>query len=100
MKSVNIIVHTHCTYKFFFYRARRLSRTDSQIFEDSVELMSYYIDQRDYLCRGTLQSPALAFTRETMATSVELVKQCKILQEHEDEDETRYCMTCMLGSDL
>ncbi|XP_050553986.1 protein polybromo-1 isoform X8 [Spodoptera frugiperda] len=72
-----------------FERARRLSRTDSQIFEDSVELQSYYIDQRDQLCRGTLQSPALAFTRDTMATSVELVKQCKLLQENEDEDETR-----------
>ncbi|KAH9643153.1 hypothetical protein HF086_010605 [Spodoptera exigua] len=62
---------------------------ESQIFEDSVELQSYYIDQRDQLCRGTLQSPALAFTRDTMATSVELVKQCKLLQENEDEDETR-----------
>ncbi|KAJ8709729.1 hypothetical protein PYW08_009733 [Mythimna loreyi] len=72
-----------------FERARRLSRTDSQIFEDSVELQSYYIEQRDQLCRGTLQSPALSFTRDTMATSVELVKQCKLLQENEDEDETR-----------
>lgn len=74
---------------FFVFRARRLSRTDSQIFEDSVELQSYYIEQRDQLCRGTLQSPALSFTRDTMATSVELVKQCKLLQENEDEDETR-----------
>ncbi|XP_075986413.1 protein polybromo isoform X2 [Anticarsia gemmatalis] len=72
-----------------FERARRLSRTDSQIFEDSVELQSYYISQRDQLCRGTLQSPALSFTRDTMATSVELVKQCKLLQENDDEDETR-----------
>ncbi|XP_026728953.1 protein polybromo-1-like isoform X6 [Trichoplusia ni] len=72
-----------------FERARRLSRTDSQIFEDSVELQSYYIAQRDALCRSTLASPALAFTRDTMATSVELVKQCKLLQENEDEDETR-----------
>ncbi|CAD0205494.1 unnamed protein product [Chrysodeixis includens] len=72
-----------------FERARRLSRTDSQIFEDSVELQSYYISQRDQLCRATLASPALAFTRDTMATSVELVKQCKLLQENEDEDETR-----------
>ncbi|CAH2096950.1 unnamed protein product [Euphydryas editha] len=72
-----------------FERARRLSRTDSQIFEDSVELQSYYVEQRDALCRGTLQSPALAFSRDTIATSVELVKQCKLLQENDDEDETR-----------
>ncbi|XP_045540013.1 protein polybromo-1 [Papilio machaon] len=72
-----------------FERARRLSRTDSQIFEDSVELQTYYTEQRDLLCRGVLQSPALAFTRDAIATSVELVKQCKLLQENEDEDETR-----------
>ncbi|XP_062532294.1 protein polybromo-1 isoform X2 [Bombyx mori] len=72
-----------------FERARRLSRTDSQIFEDSVELQCYYIEQRDALCRGTLQSPALTFTRDTVSTSVELIKQCKLLQENDDEDETR-----------
>lgn len=27
-------------------RARRLSRTDSQVFEDSIELQSYFIRQR------------------------------------------------------
>ncbi|KAJ0170793.1 hypothetical protein K1T71_013565 [Dendrolimus kikuchii] len=68
---------------------RRLSRTDSQIFEDSVELQAYYVDQRDTLCRGALVSPALAFTRDTLTTSVELIKQCKLLQENDDEDETR-----------
>ena len=29
-----------------FERARRLSRTDSQVFEDSVELQSHFIRQR------------------------------------------------------
>lgn len=29
-----------------FERARRLSRTDSQVFEDSVELQSHFIKQR------------------------------------------------------
>ncbi|KAL0811417.1 hypothetical protein ABMA28_009820 [Loxostege sticticalis] len=72
-----------------FERARRLSRTDSQIFEDSVELQAYFVEQRDLLCRNTLSSPALSFTRDTLTTSVELVKQCKLLQENEDEDETR-----------
>lgn len=28
-------------------RARKLSRTDSQIFEDSIELQSYFIRKRD-----------------------------------------------------
>ncbi|GBP69256.1 Protein polybromo-1 [Eumeta japonica] len=69
--------------------ARRLSRTDSQVFEDAVELQSYYIEQRDILCKRTLDSPALDFTKEMMITSVELVKQCKLLQENAEEDETR-----------
>nr|CAD7398151.1 unnamed protein product [Timema cristinae] len=45
-------------------RARRLSRTDSQVFEDSIELQSYFIKQRDELCRGgdLLHSPALNFS--------------------------------------
>ncbi|XP_028164939.1 protein polybromo-1 [Ostrinia furnacalis] len=72
-----------------FERARRLSRTDSQIFEDSVELQAYFVEQRDLLCRNTLSSPALSFTRDTLTTSVELVKQCKLLQENEDEDDTK-----------
>ncbi|XP_050685082.1 protein polybromo-1 isoform X2 [Leptidea sinapis] len=72
-----------------FERARRLSRTDSQIFEDAVELQAYYIEQRDLLCRNTLISPALNFTKDTMTTSVELIKQCKLLQENDEEDETR-----------
>lgn len=74
---------------FLFDSARRLSRTDSQIFEDSVELQSYFMEQRDILCKNTLQSPALSFTRDMMSTSMELVKQCKLLQETEEEDETR-----------
>ncbi|XP_041985190.1 protein polybromo-1 isoform X2 [Aricia agestis] len=72
-----------------FERARRLSRTDSQIFEDSVELQTYYTQQRDLLCRNTLSSPALSFTTDHITTSVELVKQCKLLQENDDEEETR-----------
>lgn len=79
----------HSSINTLYYRARRLSRTDSQIFEDSVELQSYYVDQRDALCKGALVSPALAFTRDTLTTSVELIKQCKLLQENDDEDETR-----------
>lgn len=31
-------------------RARRLSRTDSQIFEDSIELQSFFIRKRDEVC--------------------------------------------------
>ncbi|XP_063369174.1 protein polybromo-1 [Cydia amplana] len=72
-----------------FERARRLSRTDSQIFEDSVELQTFFINHRDQLCKDTLTSPALSFTKDILTTSVELLKQCKMLQENDEEDDTR-----------
>lgn len=73
-------------------RARRLSRSDSQIFEDSVELQSFFIKQRDELCKHgeVLQSPALNYTLMHLTAAVDLQRQSKILQESvEDETETR-----------
>ncbi|KAL3278904.1 hypothetical protein HHI36_016424 [Cryptolaemus montrouzieri] len=73
-------------------RARRLSRTDSQIFEDSVEMQSYFIKQRDELCKHgeLLQSTALNFSLSDLTAAVESLKQGKLLQESlEEETETR-----------
>lgn len=73
-------------------RARKLSRSDSQVFEDSVELQTYFIKQRDELCKNgeLLQSPALNYTLMHLMAAVESLKQSKILQESlEDESETR-----------
>ncbi|XP_069679864.1 protein polybromo-1 isoform X4 [Periplaneta americana] len=73
-------------------RARRLSRTDSQVFEDSIELQSFFIRQRDELCRGgdLLHSPALSYTLLHLAAAVEATRQQKLLQEQpEEEAETR-----------
>ncbi|XP_063225354.1 protein polybromo-1 isoform X22 [Bacillus rossius redtenbacheri] len=73
-------------------RARRLSRTDSQVFEDSIELQSCFIRQRDELCRGgdLLHSPALNYTLLDMAEAVEATRQHKLLEEQpEEEAETR-----------
>lgn len=73
-------------------RARRLSRTDSQVFEDSIELHSFFIRQRDELCRGgdLLHSPALSYTLLHLAAAVEATRQQKLLQEQpEEEAETR-----------
>ncbi|PSN42113.1 hypothetical protein C0J52_02963 [Blattella germanica] len=73
-------------------RARRLSRTDSQVFEDSIELQSFFIRQRDELCRGgdLLHSPALSYTLLHLAAAVEATRQQKLLQEQpEEETETR-----------
>lgn len=73
-------------------RARRLSRSDSQVFEDSVELQTYFIKQRDELCKNgeLLQSPALSYSLMHLTATVESLRQSKILQESlEDESETR-----------
>ncbi|KAG4079697.1 hypothetical protein HA402_009083 [Bradysia odoriphaga] len=69
-------------------RARRLSRTDSQIFEDSIELQSFFIRKRDELCKDVLNSPAINFTLMHLTAAAETIKQSKLLQEeHETEVE-------------
>lgn len=76
----------------YFCRARNLSRTDSQVFEDSVEMQLFYVATRDQLCGdgAILQSPALRFKKEDVLSAVEVVKQCKMLEEQTDDDnETR-----------
>lgn len=72
-----------------FERARRLSRTDSQVFEDSIELQSFFIRKRDELCKHgeVLSSPALNYSIEHLNASVESVRQTKLLQEGEPEPE-------------
>ncbi|XP_054286185.1 protein polybromo-1-like isoform X2 [Macrosteles quadrilineatus] len=73
-------------------RARKLSRTDSQVFEDSVELQSYFIRQRDELCLNgdLLHSPALNYTLLDLSAAVDLTRQQKLLQEQpEEEEQTR-----------
>ncbi|XP_064212434.1 protein polybromo-1 isoform X5 [Tribolium castaneum] len=73
-------------------RARRLSRSDSQVFEDSIELQSYFIKQRDELCKNgeLLQSPALNYTLMDLSSAVESLRQSKLLEESlEEETETR-----------
>ncbi|XP_017786877.1 PREDICTED: protein polybromo-1 [Nicrophorus vespilloides] len=73
-------------------RARQLSRSDSQVFEDSIEMQTFFIKLRDELCRNgeLLHSPALNYSLMNLQTSVETVRQSKQLQESlDDENETR-----------
>ncbi|CAH1403720.1 unnamed protein product [Nezara viridula] len=69
-------------------RGRALSRSDSQVFEDSVELQSYFIRQRDELCRNgdLLHSPALNYTLLDLSNAVNAERQLKQAQEPEEED--------------
>lgn len=68
-------------------RARRLSRTDSQIFEDSIELQSFFIRKRDEACKAVLASPALSYTAMHLSASVEAVRQTKLLQEEQENEQ-------------
>merc|ERR1719400_2354214 len=57
-------------------RARRLSRSDSQAWEDSVELSRRFIKARNQHCEGglRLQSKALEYTMEMLEKSVAAAK--------------------------
>ncbi|KAJ8910036.1 hypothetical protein NQ315_015241 [Exocentrus adspersus] len=73
-------------------RARRLSRTDSQTFEDATELQMYFIKQRNELCKDgeLLSSPALNYTVKDAKANIEQIRQSKLLKESlEEETETR-----------
>lgn len=67
-------------------RARKLSRTDSQVFEDSIELQSFFIKKRDELCRNgnVLESPALSYNAMHLMAAVEALRQTKLLEEETD----------------
>lgn len=71
-----------------FERTRRISRTDSQAFEDSIELQSYFIRLRNDLCRNgeTLISTALQYTEEMLNTSIEELRCEKLPKEQQDGD--------------
>ncbi|BES94930.1 BAH [Nesidiocoris tenuis] len=69
-------------------RARNLTRSDSQVFEDSVELQSHFIRQRDELCQNgdLLHSPALSYTLLELSNTVDVERQSKQATEQPEED--------------
>ncbi|XP_055539824.1 protein polybromo-1 isoform X1 [Wyeomyia smithii] len=69
-------------------RARKLSRTDSQVFEDSIEMQSFFIKKRDELCRhgNVLESPALSYSVMHLSAAVEALRQTKLLEEEADTE--------------
>lgn len=72
-----------------FERARKVSRTDSQAFEDSIELQTFFIRQRNELCKfgELLKSNALSYTEEKLNESIEAIRREKIPKEQELEQE-------------
>ncbi|XP_043583645.1 protein polybromo-1 isoform X5 [Bombus pyrosoma] len=74
-------------------RARRLSRTDSQPFEDSVELQAFFLRTRDEVTRGgdLLHSPALNYTLLDLSAQVAELKRVKQQQELSLPNEDESC---------
>ncbi|KAL3851884.1 hypothetical protein ACJMK2_015582 [Sinanodonta woodiana] len=74
-----------------FERARRLSRTDSQLYEDAIELQMYFIKERDVLCRNGehLLTPALSYTERLLLADLEAEKQEKLKQEQKENEEKK-----------
>ncbi|XP_018396259.1 PREDICTED: LOW QUALITY PROTEIN: protein polybromo-1 [Cyphomyrmex costatus] len=74
-------------------RARRLSRTDSQPFEDSVELQAFFLRTRDEMTRAgdLLHSPALNYTLLDLSAQVAELKRIKQQQELNLPNEEESC---------
>ncbi|XP_029006636.1 protein polybromo-1-like isoform X3 [Betta splendens] len=72
-------------------KARKLHRTDSEIFEDAVELQQFFIKIRDELCKNgeILLSTALNYTLKHLHSDVEQEKREKIPQEIEEDKQKK-----------
>ncbi|XP_068598056.1 protein polybromo-1-like [Brachionichthys hirsutus] len=72
-------------------KARRLNRTDSEIFEDAVELQQFFIKIRDELCKNgeILLSSSLNYTLKHLHSEVEQEKREKIPKEIDEDKQKR-----------
>ncbi|MFH4974813.1 hypothetical protein AB6A40_001522 [Gnathostoma spinigerum] len=68
-----------------FHAAREHTRTDSQLFEDTVELQLHYLTTRDDLTRNFLNSPAQYFNERVFRSYLDALRKKKIPEE-ENED--------------
>jgi protein polybromo-1 len=57
-----------------FNRVRLLSRPESQLFLDSIDLQKFFISKREELCKGVLVSPASSFTESDLWDEIEARK--------------------------
>lgn len=71
-----------------FEHVRHRSRTDSQVFEDSVELQLFFIKRRDELCKNgeVLSSPALQYSEADLQASVETLRAQKLPREQQEAE--------------
>ncbi|XP_077581502.1 polybromo 1, like isoform X2 [Stigmatopora nigra] len=68
-------------------KARRLHRTDSEVFDDAVELQQFFIKIRDELCKNgeILLTTALNYTLKQLHNDVDQEKREKIPKEIEED---------------
>uniref|UniRef100_A0A1B0C3U1 ABC transmembrane type-1 domain-containing protein n=1 Tax=Glossina palpalis gambiensis TaxID=67801 RepID=A0A1B0C3U1_9MUSC len=59
-------------------------RTDSDVFQDSTELQSFFIKKRSEIRADTLSSAALDYSLDKMISEIEIMKQQKLPQEEPD----------------
>ncbi|EJD74959.1 polybromodomain protein [Loa loa] len=74
---------------FLFNVAMEHAHSDSQVFEDTVELWMYYLKMRDDLTRTTLLSPARWYTEKVLLTHVDNIRKRKLLEEAKDDEENK-----------
>ncbi|XP_078668227.1 protein polybromo-1-like isoform X1 [Branchiostoma floridae x Branchiostoma belcheri] len=74
-----------------FERARRVSRTDSEMYEDAVELQQFFITIRDEICKNgeLMLSPALSYTHKHLQVELDAEKKEKIPKEVEEDKEKK-----------
>ncbi|KAK3103095.1 hypothetical protein FSP39_016403 [Pinctada imbricata] len=74
-----------------FQRARKLSRTDSQLYEDAIEMQMFFIKKRDEICKSgeVLLTPALSYTEKHLQAELEAEKPQKLEQEQKEDEEKR-----------
>lgn len=68
-----------------------ITRTDSEIFEDAVELQQFFIKIRDELCKNgeILLSSAMNYTTKHLHSDVDQEKREKIPQEIEEDKQKK-----------
>ncbi|XP_052070858.1 protein polybromo-1-like isoform X2 [Mytilus californianus] len=74
-----------------FERARRLCRTDSQLYEDAVEMQHFFIKKRDEICKNgeILLTPALSYTERHLQAALDAERNRKMLQEKEGTEKAK-----------
>ncbi|KAK3800671.1 hypothetical protein RRG08_003077 [Elysia crispata] len=72
-----------------FERARKLSYTDSQLYEDAIEMQNFFIKTRDELCKNgeLLLTPALSYTERHLAQDLEEEQSNKQEQERLEQSQ-------------